>query len=67
VLNAANEVAVHAFLQRRIGFLDIPAIVETVMGLHDPIAEPDLETVWQVDEWARQAAAQKVWEVAAVR
>jgi len=67
VLNAANEVAVHAFLQRRIGFLDIPAIVETVMALHDPIAEPDLETVWQVDEWARQAAAQKVWEVAAVR
>ncbi|MER3502258.1 MAG: 1-deoxy-D-xylulose-5-phosphate reductoisomerase [Candidatus Fervidibacterota bacterium] len=56
VMNAADEVAVSAFLQRQIGFLDIPAIVEAVMACHQPIADADLTTVWEVDEWARAMA-----------
>lgn len=56
VMNAANEVAVEAFLARRVGFLDIPRIVGTVMQHH--AAEP-LESVDQVelvDTWARRTA-----------
>lgn len=56
VMNAADEVAVSAFLQRQIGFTDIPAVVEAVMERHQPITNPDLRTVWEVDEWARETA-----------
>ena len=64
VLNAADEIAVNAFLQRKIGFMDIPAIVEAVMERHRPIAEPDLNTVWEVDEWARTTASELVQKLA---
>lgn len=60
VMNAADEIAVDAFLKRQIGFMDIPAIVEAVMERHRPIPEPDLDTVWEVDEWARNMAAEFV-------
>jgi 1-deoxy-D-xylulose-5-phosphate reductoisomerase len=64
VLNAADEIAVNAFLQRKIGFMDIPAIIEAVMERHRPIAEPDLNTVWEVDEWARATAWELVQKLA---
>jgi 1-deoxy-D-xylulose 5-phosphate reductoisomerase (EC 1.1.1.267) len=64
VLNAADEIAVNAFLQRKIGFMDIPAIIEAVMERHRPIAEPDLNTVWEVDEWARAMAQELVQKLA---
>lgn len=64
VLNAADEIAVNAFLQRKIGFMDIPAIIEAVMERHRPIAEPDLNTVWEVDEWARSMARELVQKLA---
>jgi 1-deoxy-D-xylulose-5-phosphate reductoisomerase len=64
VLNAADEIAVNAFLQRKIGFMDIPAIIEAVMERHRPIAEPDLNTVWEVDEWARAMARELVQKLA---
>lgn len=64
VLNAADEIAVNAFLQRKIGFMDIPAIIEAVMERHCPIAEPDLNTVWEVDEWARARASELVQKLA---
>lgn len=56
VMNAANEVAVAAFLQRNAGFLDIPRIVGDVMDRHEP--EP-LESIGQIeshDRWAREMA-----------
>ncbi|WP_347331951.1 1-deoxy-D-xylulose-5-phosphate reductoisomerase [Marinimicrobium locisalis] len=57
VLNAANEIAVEAFLNRRIGFTDIPRIIETVMG-RVAFNEPDsLETVQGADLEARQQAS----------
>jgi len=60
VMNAADEIAVNAFLQRQIGFTDIPRVIEAVMEIHRPIPEPELEVVWEVDEWARNAAAKFV-------
>lgn len=56
VLNAANEVAVAAFLDRKIGFLDIAGIVETVMQKLGAPAVPDLDAVLAIDEAARAAA-----------
>lgn len=56
VLNAADEIAVQAFLDGRIGFMDIPAVVEATMERHRPVPFADLETLWSVDEWARVTA-----------
>lgn len=57
VLNAANEVAVEAFLAGRIGFSDIPALVEDTLSAHE-VAEPTtLDDVLRADGWARTHAA----------
>jgi len=63
VFNAANEVAVDAFCAGRIGFLDIVAVIETVIEEHltEIRAAPvDLAAVLAADAWARQAAARVV-------
>ncbi|GIV08073.1 MAG: 1-deoxy-D-xylulose 5-phosphate reductoisomerase [Fimbriimonadales bacterium] len=52
VLNAANEVAVRAFLNGQIRFTDIPRIVEQAMQAHAPLPAT-LEHVLEVDAWAR--------------
>ena len=57
VLNAANEVAVAAFLDGKIGFLDIARIVETVMQTLGAPKVPDLASVLALDEAARVAAS----------
>jgi 1-deoxy-D-xylulose-5-phosphate reductoisomerase len=56
VLNAANEIAVAAFLARKIGFLDIAAIVENVLQEFGTPPIPDLAAVLALDEAARAAA-----------
>jgi len=56
VLNAANEVAVEAFLNGKTGFLDIPRVVEQVMERHKVVYKPDLETILAADRWARKTA-----------
>src|SRR5205814_5425756 len=48
-LNAANEVAVAAFLQRRLGFTEIWAVVEQVMARHTIVAHPDLDAILEAD------------------
>ena len=58
ILNAANEVAVAAFLARRIGFLDIAAIVEQTMERYDPPAPARIEDVIAIDREARSHAEQ---------
>ncbi|MFD1611933.1 1-deoxy-D-xylulose-5-phosphate reductoisomerase [Sphingomonas tabacisoli] len=58
VLNAANEVAVAAFLDRRIAFLDIAAIVEETMERYDPQAPIVIEDVIAIDREARHKAAE---------
>ncbi len=56
VLNAANEVAVEAFLGRRIGFLGIPKIIEKTMRTHRLIYKPVLADIFAADAWARETA-----------
>ena len=56
VLNAANEVAVEAFLNRLISFPDIAAVIGSVLENHQAQAASDLETVLRADAWARENA-----------
>ena len=57
VLNAANEIAVWAFLKNRIGFLDITAVVEKTMNAVKYIAKPNLQEYFDSDGEARNFAA----------
>jgi 1-deoxy-D-xylulose-5-phosphate reductoisomerase len=54
VFNAANEIAVEAFLEGRILFGDIPVVIDKVLQRHDVEAASDLETVIGKDRWARE-------------
>jgi 1-deoxy-D-xylulose-5-phosphate reductoisomerase len=65
ILNAANEVAVAAFLAGRIGFLDIVLIVGEVLDHYDPPAPASLEEVIEIDAHARNIAEQAMEVVAA--
>jgi 1-deoxy-D-xylulose-5-phosphate reductoisomerase len=56
VLNAANEVAVSAFLERKISFPRIWQMVEQVMNRHTSVAHPDLNAILRADQWARTEA-----------
>jgi 1-deoxy-D-xylulose-5-phosphate reductoisomerase len=54
VLNAANEVAVEAFLAGRIRFPRIWELVAATMGAHSVHASDSLETLLAADDWARK-------------
>lgn len=56
VMAAADEIAVGRFLQKEIGFLDIPRVIEQTLAEHDGIVEPDLDAVLEADAWARRVA-----------
>jgi len=56
VMNAANEIAVAAFLDRRLRFPDIWHVVEEVMNRHTAIAHPNLDAILEADQWARREA-----------
>jgi 1-deoxy-D-xylulose-5-phosphate reductoisomerase len=60
VLNAANEVAVAAYLEERIGFLQIPEVLGETLARHDRQEAGDLETVQAADVWAREEARRRV-------
>ena len=53
VFNAANEVAVEAFLAEQISFPRIWGMVEEVMQKHTTLSSPDLEAIIEADRWAR--------------
>ncbi len=57
VMNAANEVAVSAFLDRKIAFPRIWQLVEKVMNRHTSVANPTLDAILEADRWAREEAA----------
>ncbi len=57
VLNAANEIAVQAFLDHRIGFLDIARTIRQTIDAHVPADVLTLEDALQADTWARGHAA----------
>ena len=54
VMNAANEVAVAAFLERQLRFSQIWQTVEQVMDRHTAVAHPDLDAILRADQWARE-------------
>src|SRR5437773_6798951 len=56
VMNAANEIAVAAFLDGRVRCPGIWQIVEEVMNRHTPVAHPDLDAILEADQWARAEA-----------
>jgi 1-deoxy-D-xylulose-5-phosphate reductoisomerase len=56
VLNAANEVAVSAFVEHHLNFPQISERVGRVMDRHTVIAHPSLEQILKADAWARQEA-----------
>jgi 1-deoxy-D-xylulose-5-phosphate reductoisomerase len=57
VLNAANEVAVEAFVNRQINFPQITETVRRTMGAHKIVSHPTLEQILEADAWARREAA----------
>ena len=63
VLNAANEVAVAAFLDGRLGFSAIPAVIERTMNAHTLEGVSTVETVRRVDAWARSYAREMAAEL----
>ena len=60
VLNGANEIAVESFLKGNIGFLDIPDLIEKTMASHKSHPIDSIETVMEVDRWARDTARAKL-------
>ena len=58
IMNAANEAAVAAFLQERIGFYDITDIVQECMDGAEFVAEPDLDTIFRSNEEAFRKACE---------
>jgi len=64
VLNAANEVAVAAFLGGRLGFLGIPELIEAVLERHENRAAEALPEVLAADRWAREVAESMLVAVA---
>lgn len=62
VLNAANEVAVEAFLAGKIGFMGIPELIEGTMKLHVPTAADSMKIILEADRWARDQATDRIQE-----
>jgi 1-deoxy-D-xylulose-5-phosphate reductoisomerase len=60
VLNAANEVAVHAFLNKRISFIEIAKVVSLTMEAHDVDLNPNLADIITADKWARRTAGELI-------
>ncbi|RLC28053.1 MAG: 1-deoxy-D-xylulose-5-phosphate reductoisomerase [Deltaproteobacteria bacterium] len=56
VLNGANEIAVAAFLDGRIGLLDIPDLIDGVLQAHEPRSIDEIGAVMEADAWARKKA-----------
>ncbi|MEM1131386.1 MAG: 1-deoxy-D-xylulose-5-phosphate reductoisomerase [Pseudomonadota bacterium] len=65
MLNAANEIAVAAFLDRKIGFLDITRVVDDVLQSLDCAAPKGIEDVLAIDSEARRAATARTDLIAA--
>ncbi len=60
VLNASNEVVVNAFLNEIIGFNDIPVIISKVMDSHKIESADNIETILEVDRWARKKTLEEI-------
>ena len=56
VLNGANEIAVNAFLQGKIGFIEIPELIERTMKNHEIFSIDSIDRVIEANQWARSRA-----------
>ena len=54
VLNAADEIAVSAFMEHKIRFIDLPKIIEKVFNRHNTVNDPSLEDILHADLWAKR-------------
>ncbi len=63
VLNGSNEIAVEAFLKGRIGFLDIPALIEKTMEIHNAMPVTNIEVVVEADGWSRRKTREHLEEL----
>ncbi len=63
VLSAANEVAVTAFLDDRVGFMEIPQVLERTLDAHEPFEPKSIEDVLKVDLWARERAGEEIEKI----
>jgi 1-deoxy-D-xylulose-5-phosphate reductoisomerase len=64
VLNAANEVAVNAFLKGKIKFTKIPVIIKKTMDYHIVMSDMELDAVIEADRWAREKAEEVIKSLA---
>ena len=62
VMNAANEIAVEAFLNEQISFLDIYDIIEEAMQSHITLIEPELEDLFEIDSNIRKQVKEKIYK-----
>ncbi|MCK4240211.1 MAG: 1-deoxy-D-xylulose-5-phosphate reductoisomerase [Candidatus Atribacteria bacterium] len=56
VLNGANEIAVNAFLNKKINITDIPLIIQNIMKEHKAMPNPSINNILDADCWARERA-----------
>jgi len=65
VLNGANEIAVDSFLNGKIGFLQIPVLIEKTMEVHKTFSIHSIEKVMEADSWARDTAKKELLKLSA--
>jgi 1-deoxy-D-xylulose-5-phosphate reductoisomerase len=63
VLNAANEVAVDAFLKGMIRFTEIPFVIRQTMEKHEILPDTELAMILEADKWARRKAEEIIKEI----
>lgn len=63
VLNAANEIAVHGFLNQEIAFLDIMPVIRQTMEKHLVFSNPGMPEVMAADSWARGQAEEEIQKI----
>ena len=60
VLNAANDTAVHAYLEGHMPFGDIPRLIRDTLERATPVAHPNLEEILALDAWARSTTSEHI-------
>jgi 1-deoxy-D-xylulose-5-phosphate reductoisomerase len=63
VLNGANEIGVNAFLEGKIGFLEIPQLIEKTMEKHETFPLNSIEQAIEADQWAKSRATEILREM----
>ena len=63
VLNGANEIGVNAFLEGKIGFLEIPQLIEKIMEKHETFPLNSIEQAIEADQWAKSRAKEILKEM----